>query len=194
MIGRIEGKVIEHGVTEVLVDVHGVGYEIEIPLSTYASIANSETVVLHTHLVVREDAQQLFGFATRTEREFFRALIKVNRVGPKLAIAILSGMDVAGIGRCIRDKDVKALSGLRGVGKKMAEQIVLDLAGNLPELVGIAPSSQTQAPAGTSLADAESALIGMGFKPQEAARALAGVEDPEAGVETLIRQALRALG
>lgn len=195
MIGRIEGKVIERGATHLLVDVHGVGYEIEIPLSTYVKIASADTVTLHTHLVVREDAQLLYGFSTPVERELFRALIKVNRVGPRLALTIMSGMDGGTLADCIRNEDDRSLSALPGVGKKTADQMIIDLRDKLPELYP-ADRGREKSPVASadSLADAESALIGLGFKPQEAARALATIADDKADVATLIKQALKALG
>lgn len=195
MIGRIEGKVIDRGATHLLVDVHGVGYEIEIPLSTYVRIASADTVTLHTHLVVREDAQLLYGFSTPVERELFRALIKVNRVGPKLALTIMSGMDGSSLAECIRNEDARSLSALPGVGKKTADQMIIDLRDKLPEFYPVVGGRDaTSVASGGSLADAESALVGLGFKPQEAARALATIADDKADVATLIKQALKALG
>lgn len=193
MIGRIQGKIIEKTVTQVLLDVNGVGYEIDIPLTTYYRlIGDNETVTLHTHLVVREDAHHLYGFYTGIERELFRALIKVNGVGPRLALTILSGMEAEALAQCIQANDIKALTGLPGVGKKTAERLILDLRDRLPELSGERPPAPDEVP--DNVADAESALIGLGFKPQEAALALSRVDADGADVETLIKQALRALG
>ncbi|MEX1236788.1 MAG: Holliday junction branch migration protein RuvA [Pseudomonadales bacterium] len=187
---------IEMGATHLLVDVHGVGYEIEIPLSTYARIVNADTVSLHTHLVVREDAQLLYGFSTAGERELFRALIKVNRVGPKLALTIMSGMEASALAEYIHNEDAGSLSALPGVGKKTAEQMIIDLRGKLPEFLQAFGGNDANLPASSSgrFADAESALIGLGFKPQEAARALSTVADENADVASLIKQALKALG
>ena len=179
-----------------LIDIGGLGYGVEIPLSTYTALgAVADEVTLHTHLVVREDAQLLYGFYTLAERELFRSLIKVNKVGPKLAITILSGGDPASFVRWIRTKDVKALTALPGVGKKTAEKLVIDLEDRLPEITGVDVTTiaPVQIASSDVLADAEAALIGLGFKPQDAARALAQIGDPDADVESLIKLALKSL-
>lgn len=192
MIGRVQGKILEKNSHQVVVDVQGLGYEVEIPLTTFFHLGESGSeVMLYTHLVVREDAHLLFGFSTVSERELFRALIKVNGVGPKLAVAILSGVDVKAFSRCIQNNDVKALTALPGVGKKTAERLIIEMRDRLPALAdGFLPSAQ-RAP--DVVADAEAALIGLGYKPQEAARALAQIEDQDVSVERLIRQALKSL-
>ena len=192
MIGRVQGKILEKNSHQVVVDVQGLGYEVEIPLTTFFHLGeNGSEVMLYTHLVVREDAHLLFGFSTVSERELFRALIKVNGVGPKLAVAILSGVDVKAFSRCIQNNDVKALTSLPGVGKKTAEILIIEMRDRLPALAdGFLPSAQ-RAP--DVVADAEAALIGLGYKPQEAARALAQIEDQDVSVERLIRQALKSL-
>ena len=196
MIGRIRGEIIDLSEALVLIDIGGLGYEVEIPLSTYTALGSiADEVTLHTHLVVREDAQLLYGFYTLAERELFRSLIKVNKVGPKLAITILSGGDPASFVRWIRTKDVKALTALPGVGKKTAEKLVIDLEDRLPEITGadVATIAPVQIASSDVLADAEAALIGLGFKPQDAARALAQIGDPDADVESLIKLALKSL-
>jgi holliday junction DNA helicase RuvA len=192
LIGRVQGKILEKNSHQVVVDVQGLGYEVEIPLTTFFHLGeNGSEVMLYTHLVVREDAHLLFGFSTVSERELFRALIKVNGVGPKLAVAILSGVDVKAFSRCIQNNDVKALTALPGVGKKTAERLIIEMRDRLPALAdGFLPSAQ-RAP--DVVADAEAALIGLGYKPQEAARALAQIEDQDVSVERLIRQALKSL-
>ncbi len=192
MIGRVQGKILEKNSHQVVVDVQGLGYEVEIPLTTFFHLGeNGSEVMLYTHLVVREDAHLLFGFSTVSERELFRELIKVNGVGPKLAVAILSGVDVKAFSRCIQNNDVKALTALPGVGKKTAERLIIEMRDRLPALAdGFLPSAQ-RAP--DVVADAEAALIGLGYKPQEAARALAQIEDQDVSVERLIRQALKSL-
>ena len=192
MIGRVQGNILEKSPHQVVVDVQGLGYEIEIPLTTYFLLGDTGSrVTLFTHQVVREDAHLLFGFYTATERELFRALIKVNSVGPKLAVAILSGVDAAAFSRCIQNNDVKTLTSLPGVGKKTAERLIIELRDRLPVL---APGAQQVLPqAADFLADAETALIGLGYKPQDAARVLGQLEDQDASVENLISQALKAL-
>lgn len=195
MIGRLHGRIIEAAPNEVLLDVGGVGYEVDIPLSTFERISGStEAVTLFTHLAVREDAQQLFGFAERADRDLFREIIKVKGVGPRLALTILSGMPGNQLIQCVHHKDIKALTAISGVGKKTAEQLVLDLSGKLPDIAMAELDSTATRSASGNMADAEAALIGLGFKPQEASLALARVEDENADVETLIKQALKGLG
>jgi len=192
LIGRVQGAILEKSPQHVVVDVHGLGYEIDIPLTTYFDLGDvGAAIVLFTHLVVRDDAHLLFGFATAAERELFRLLIKVNGVGPKLAVAILSGVDAHSFARCIQNNDVKTLTSLPGVGKKTAERLIIELRDRLPNL----PQSGAvvQRVVDDFMSDAETALIGLGYKPQEAARALEQVEDPSASVEMLIRQALKNL-
>lgn len=191
MIGRLHGTVVEKSVSRVLLDVAGVGYEVEVPLTTFYRLVDDDEVTLHTHLAVREDAQQLFGFYTVRDRDLFRSLIKVNGVGPRLALTILSGMESEALAQCIADGDVTTLVALPGIGKRTAERLVLDLRDKLSAF-GDAQTVKSR-PASDNMADAESALIGLGFKPQEAARALSGIEDEHADVETLIKQALKSL-
>ncbi len=192
MIGRIRGELIDKQPTRLLVDVEGVGYELEVPLSTFYELGDpGEMVVLHIQMIVREDAQLLYGFYSLTERELFRSLIKVNKVGPKLAITILSGIDVVEFCRCIRSKDEISLTALPGVGKKTAEQLIIGMQDRLPD------TGDTSTPfspkARTNFADAEAALTGLGYKSSEASRALSQMQDPDASVEKLIKQALALL-
>src|SRR6185295_11978133 len=179
MIGRIRGKLLEKQAPELLVDVNGVGYEIQAPMTTiYQLPALGENVELFTHLVVREDAHLLFGFASLPDRALFRALIKVNGVGPKLALTILSGMDVADFVRCVRDNDAAGLVKLPGVGKKTAERLLIEMRDRLRDwhadgvAVG-AGSAQLPSGGNDQLLEAESALISLGYKPQEATRMIA---------------------
>lgn len=191
MIGRIRGKLVERSVTRVVVDAAGVGYEIDIPLTTFYQLPAEDDVVLYTHLVVRDDAQQLFGFTSTRDRDLFRALIKVNGVGPRLALTMLSGMEADALAHCIRAGDTRSLVALPGIGKRTAERLILDLKDRIPEFGDTDVAARKS---NDNLADAETALIGLGFKPQEAALALAHVEDESADVATLIKQALKALG
>jgi Holliday junction DNA helicase RuvA len=199
MIGRIHGTLIDKQAPELLVDANGVGYEIQAPMTTfYALPPVGDPVVLHTHLVVREDAHLLYGFVTREERALFRALIRVNGVGPKLALAILSGMDVDAFVRCVRDNDTNALVRLPGIGKKTAERLLIEMRDRLRDwhVDGLAvPDGAAQLPArsGDALLEAESALIALGYKPQEAARMIAAVKVEGASSEELIRAALKSV-
>lgn len=197
MIGRIRGKLLEKQAPELLVDVNGVGYEIHAPMTTiYQLPAIGESVELFTHLIVREDAHLLYGFASQQDRALFRALIKVNGVGPKLALTILSGMDVADFVRCVRDGDTVGLVRLPGVGKKTAERLLIEMRDRLRDWhVDGVPVSEgaAQLPANDKdhLLDAESALISLGYKPQDATKMIAAVKNEGASSEELIRAALK---
>ena len=193
MIGQLHGLVVERAPQRVLLDVQGVGYEVEIPLSTFYQLAELEgPTVLHTHFVVRQDAQLLYGFATTRERELFRVLIKVNGVGPKTALAVLSGLEVADFVRAVNSENKKTLAGIPGVSQRNAEHIIADLRGKLDDY-GVADDAVVEVVDKNISADAESALIGLGYKPKEASIALAQVETTVDDVETLIRLALKQL-
>ena len=205
MIGRITGILLEKQAPELLIDVQGLGYEVQVSLTTFFGLpACGEKVTLHTHLVVREDAQLLYGFAEQSERELFRTLIKVSGVGPKMALAILSGMTARDFVRCVHNNDTATLVKLPGVGKKTAERLIVEVRDKLasfsdshearadgsPEL----PLSSKQS---DTIAEAESALIALGYKPQEAARMVnAVVSDDGADTQTseeLIRLSLKSM-
>jgi Holliday junction DNA helicase RuvA len=198
MIGRIKGIIIDKQAPVLLVEVNGVGYEVEAPMTTFYRIPElGKEVTLHTHFVVREDAQLLYGFYEKDERELFRLLIKVNGVGPKMALAILSGMEGAEFVRCVQDHDTNTLVKLPGVGKKTAERLVIEMQdrvkafsqwGSQPKLT---PVSNTQRSARTEINDAESALISLGYKPQEAAKSIAALDTDGLKSEEIIRQALK---
>lgn len=201
MIGRIHGVLVAKQAPELLVDVQGVGYEILAPMTTiYQLPALGNAVTLHTHFVVREDAQQLFGFADLRERSLFRQLIKVSGVGPKLALAILSGIESDDFVRCIRDDNVAALVSLPGVGKKTAERLLVEMKDRLRDWQSDVTLTETgisvTLPGGSRemIADAESALVALGYKPQEASRAIASVSlDAVTQSEELIRAALKSM-
>ena len=208
MIGRLTGLVIESAPGQLLLDVGGVGYEIEISLTTYAHILEIQgletqgletqgletkrPVTVHTHLVVRDDAHLLYGFASMGEREMFRTLIKVNGVGPRMALGILSGLDSASFARAVTGNDVKALTALPGVGKKTAERLIIEMRDKVDSF-DVSGSDKPSTMTINVIEDAESALIGLGYRPQEAARAVSRVSDPAEDVESLIRQALKLL-
>ena len=194
MIGRIRGELIEKRAPEILVDCGGVGYEVLVPMTTlYQLPATGAQVTLLTHFVVREDAQQLYGFIDEQTRSLFRDLIKVNGVGPKLALTVLSGVDVSEFVALVLAGDSAALVKLPGVGKKTAERLVIEMRDRLKDYetpsVGVAPSTR-KADAGS---EAEEALIALGYKPQEATRAIASVAADGMSVEDIIRQALKAM-
>lgn len=199
MIGRLRGKLLSKRPPELLLDVMGVGYEVEAPMSTFYQLPDvGEDVVLHTHLVVREDAQLLYGFYSLAERRMFRSLIRISGVGPKLGLTILSGISADEFSRAIFENDVAALTGLPGVGKKTAERLVVELRDKLD--AGFMPSSG--APAGAGLAGAEaasnpvsdavSALIALGYKAPEASRMVRAIDARDLVAEEIIRCALQA--
>lgn len=197
MIGRLQGIIAEKLAPELLIDVHGVGYEVTASLTTFALLGKvGEPALLHTHMVVREDAQLLYGFATKDERALFRTLIKVNGVGPKMAITILSGMDANALAACIQSEDIASLTKLPGVGKKTAERLIVEMRDKLKEWHTAAPlwaaaDAQVQASAQSVIAEAEQALVALGYKPVDAAKMLNKVANQADTAEELIRLALR---
>ena len=198
MIGRISGKVLEKTPPYILVDVQGVGYELEAPVSTFARLPEiGQPVTLHTHLIVREDAHVLCGFISEEERRLFRYLIKVNSVGAKLALGILSGMSANDFVRCVQDKDTTALTRLPGVGKKTAERLIIEMRDRLadidvPASLGSVNKESVTAAGSDAARDAISALVSLGYKPQEASRLLQHVDTEGQDSEAIIKAALKA--
>lgn len=196
MIGRLHGRVAEKQPPGLLLDVSGVGYEIEAPMSTFYSLpAVGEPVTLYTHLSIKEDAHHLYGFMTRVERSLFRSLIRVNGVGPKLALALLSGMSVDELIRCIQQQDATSLTRLPGVGKKTAQRLVIELKDRLSDLGGGATLPATSAPGTPDVsdagADAIAALVALGYRPTEASRLVSRVDATDKPSEEIIRLALQ---
>jgi len=189
MIGFLRGKLLRKQPPHLLIDVQGVGYEVEAPMSTFYDLPDvgAETV-LYTHLSIREDAHVLFGFGSEAERRFFRSLIRVNGVGPKLALTILSGISVDGFVRCVQENDTAALTRLPGVGKKTAERLVVEMRDRLDD-VG-APATLPGAKSHPR-DEALSALVSLGYKPQEAAQMLRTIKEDGLSSEELIRRALQ---
>jgi Holliday junction DNA helicase RuvA len=204
MIARLSGLIIASRPDEVVVDVGGVGYQVHIPLSTfYRLIEAAGTVSLHVHTHVREDAIQLFGFWTEEERSAFQRLIAVSGIGPKIALAVLSGIGVADLERAVRDADRGVLERIPGIGRKTAERVILELRDRPVTRRGraaTAPSASSAAalssPGGGPDADAVSALVHLGYSDQAAYDAVVAARrelGPEAPIEGLLRAALRAL-
>ncbi|MEX0431017.1 Holliday junction branch migration protein RuvA [Spiribacter insolitus] len=197
MIGRIAGTLLEKQPPLVLVDVGGVGYELEAPMSTvYQLPATGEAVTLRVHQGLRDEVPVLYGFLTEGERGLFRALIRVNGVGPKMALAILSGISAEEFRRCVEQKDTATLTRLPGIGKKIAERLTLEMQDRLESLGG--GIAATPGPAGMAaaaavpddpMAEASAALVALGYKPAEAQRLLKGLEGDHS--EQLIRAALQ---
>ncbi len=198
MIGKISGILEEKTTHSALINVQGLCYEVEVPISTAFALPDcGQTIVLFTHFVVREDAQLLYGFMQKQDREMFRILIKINGVGPKMAIAILSGLDSSALARCVADDDVSTLVKLPGVGKKTAERLLIELRDKvkgLAENPGTEQSVQSGAQINASIEDeAESALIALGYKAQDAARAIKLSKAPDQTLESLIKSALKSM-
>jgi Holliday junction DNA helicase RuvA len=204
MIGRIRGTLAEKQPPEILVDVAGVGYEIHMPMTSFYQLpAVGDEVVVYTHFVVREDAQLLFGFADKLERGLFRELIKANGVGPKLGLAILSGMSAPQFLSSVQNENVSALVSLPGIGKKTAERLVVELKdrlakfGKMQSVAVPAPSSDllsgsTFVAVNSAREEAQSALIALGYKPAQASKLVDCVYKDGMESESLIREALKA--
>jgi len=188
MIGRITGTLVEKHPPQVVVMSHGVGYELDVPMSTFYNLPRTgESVELLTHFVVREDAQLLFGFLTATERTAFRQLLKVNGVGPKVALSVLSGLSVDDLSAAVAAEDAMRLTKVPGVGRKTAERIVLELRDKLPGAVSATPSSSALAGA-----DVLNALLALGYNDREAASAVKQLP-ADLPLTDAIRQALKHL-
>ena len=204
MIGHIRGTLLARQAPEILVEVGGIGYEMQVPMTTLYQLPElGETVTLLTHFVVREDAQQLFGFADAADRRLFRELIKVSGVGPRLALTLLSGMDAADFARCLQRDDVAALVALPGVGRKTAERLLVEMRDKAGDwLDELSPGADDMQPVQDiaaiqpdQRAEAEQALVALGFKLTEAAKLIASADaPPDASSEDLIRLALKIAG
>lgn len=202
MIGRLRGNILEKQPPLVLLEAHGVGYEIYMPMTCFYELPELQhEAVIFTHFVVREDAQLLFGFNSKQERALFRELIKVIGVGPKLALAILSGMSAQQFVTAVEKEEIASLVKLPGVGKKTAERLVVEMKDRFKGMHGdlfggdsaftlTTPSAEPETNDAES--EAVAALVSLGYKPQEASRMISKVGRPDADCETLIREALRA--
>lgn len=205
MIGRLKGELLEKHPPQLVIDVNGVGYEVDASMNTFYQLPEvGRLITLFTHMVVREDAQLLYGFYDRTERSLFRTLIKVNGVGPKLALTILSGISVNEFVLSVQHQDTAALVRLPGVGKKTAERLIVEMQDKVKDFVfndvdeftltdGF--SGSTPAVLTDSRAEAESALVALGYKPVQATKSIAQAEKtmPGASSEELIRAALKSM-
>ena len=198
MIGRISGKLVSKQPPFLLIDVNGVGYELEASMNTFYKLPElGEQIILSTHLIVREDAHLLYGFCDEQERKLFRTLIKVNGIGPKLAMTVLSSMEPDGFVQAVHAQDVSSLTRIPGVGKKTAERIVIEMRDRLKDwgsdiavlpistIISDMPVSATQ--------DAISALVALGYKPQDATQVIRKIAKPDMSSEVLIRQALQQM-
>jgi Holliday junction DNA helicase RuvA len=190
MIGRIAGVLVEKSPPQVLVDAGGVGYEIDVPMSTFFNLPSlGERVSLLTHLAVREDAQQLYGFLTAAERQAFRELIRISGIGGRIALAVLSGMSVGDLAQAVALQDSARLTRTPGIGKKTAERLLLELKGRLADAIDGAGAAESAAPDG---GDVQRALLALGYSEREAAAAVRQLP-AGASVSDGIRLALKTL-
>ncbi len=196
MIGRLTGTLLEKTPPQILIDVHGVGYEVDVPMSTFYGLpAAGAQVSLHTHFVVREDGHFLFGFATAEERTTFRQLLKVSGVGARMALAVLSGLSVHDLAQAVALQEAGRLVKIPGIGKKTAERLLLELRDKLGKALPNLAGAKLAAAPGTppdAKSDILNALLALGYNEREALGAMKGLAD-DAGVSEGIRQALKAL-
>ena len=197
MIGRLKGILLEKQPPHLLIDVNGVGYEVEAPMTTFYNLPEiTHEVRLFTHLVVRDDAHLLFGFYSEEERRLFRTLIKVNGVGAKMALTILSGIEAQEFANCIHESNTARLVTLPGIGKKTAERLIVEMRDRLDDweikLSASDPGNKSSGRSSTE-SDATSALLSLGYKPQEASRLIAEIDMQGLTSEEIIRLALKSI-
>ena len=195
MIGRLRGIILEKQAPDLVIDVNGVGYEVAAPMSTFIHLPDlNEETSLFTHLVVREDAQLLYGFLTTRERLLFRSLLKVNGVGAKLALTILSGSDVDDFSRSVQEGDAASLTRLPGVGKKTAERLIIEMRDRLKDIsgaMGLKPVVSPAAKLAGAKDEASDALISLGYKPAEAEKMIRSLDTDGLNTEQIIKLALQ---
>jgi len=192
MIGSLHGRLAAKQAPSIVVECHGVGYEVETPMSTFLDLpAIGAELFLHTHLVVREDAQILFGFATEDERQLFRTLLKVNRVGAKMALGILSTLSVTDFRRCVEYEDAATLAKVPGVGRKTAERLIIEMRDRIDKVAVVPGKGPALAVEASARSEAFDALVALGYKPAEVNKLLSRIDTDGHSVEDIIRQALR---
>lgn len=196
MIGHLRGKLIHKEPPSLLIDVNGVGYELDAPMTTFYDLpAIGDSVTLHTHLVVRDDAHLLYGFSRAAQRHLFRSLLKVSGVGPRVALAILSGLTVDEFVACITTEDVVRITRVPGIGRKTAERLIVEMRDKVQAeeaLTGAASSTNTDVGSLNPVGEAVGALMALGYKPNEASRLVRTVESDGLNTEEIIRQALKS--
>jgi Holliday junction DNA helicase RuvA len=201
VIGRLRGELLYKRPPQLLLEVGGVGYELEAPMSTFYGLPDvGADVTLFTHMAVREDAQVLYGFLREQERALFRSLIKISGVGARMALAILSGMDAQRFALCVQQEDITALIRLPGIGKKTAQRLIIEMRDRLQADLTVASSARLRAQpaapgadADVALTDAVSALVALGYRPADATRMARAVEGGATTSEEIIRAALKAV-
>ncbi len=196
MIAYINGRLLEKQPPVLVLDVNGLGYELEAPMTTFYDLPDTGVdIVLHVHMVVREDAQKLYGFTRKPQRNLFRSLLKVSGVGPRVALAILSSLSSDEFLACMVNEDIDRLTHVPGIGRKTAQRLLVEMRDRImKESDGLLPPAEQPASSGPNpVQDAVSALIALGYKPAQASRAVHQVGNGEAGSEEIIREALRML-
>ena len=196
MIGRLRGLLVHKSPPTLVVEVGGVGYELEAPMSTFYELPPvGQTTTLYTHLVVRDDAHLLYGFSRESQRRLFRALLKVNGVGPRVALAVLSGLSDHEFLRCVATEDIARLTRVPGIGRKTAERLIVELRDKLSDAAkaGERPGAPLPEAPADPVSEAIGALIALGYKPQEASRAVHGIAGEGLACEEIIRQALKGM-
>lgn len=199
MIGSLTGEVLYLQAPSVILQVNGVGYEIDTPLSTFCQLSKGQTVTLWTHFVVREDAQQLYGFLDIQDKIIFRTLLKVNGIGAKMALGILSTLSVELLVQTIEHEDINTLVKVPGIGKKTAERLIIELRDRFKDLQQSSTTQQTpqldrlQFLSNSPIAEAEAALVSLGYKPAEAQKALQSIKNDYDNSADLIRAALKSM-
>ena len=197
MIGQLRGKLIYKQAPDLMLDVNGVGYELLASMTTFIDLPElDQETVLFTHFIVREDSQTLYAFSSKSERSLFRTLLKVNGVGPKMALAIVSGMTATEFAQFVHADDVTALTRLPGVGKKTAERLIIEMRDRLPEIEGESVDKTTSLPFTPSQKQIEeeavTALLALGYKPPQASRMISSISAENLSAEEMIRLALKA--
>ncbi len=192
MIGSLRGRLISKQAPQIVIECSGVGYEVETPMSTFLDLPKlGSDLFLHTHLVVREDAQILYGFATDDERLLFRTLLKVNRVGAKMALGILSAMSANDFRRCVEYEDTRTLSKIPGVGKKTAERLIIEMRDRIDSVAPLATGSGPLTVEASARSEAYDALVALGYKANEVNKLIGKLDTDDKSAEDIIRQALR---
>jgi len=196
MIAYINGRLLEKQPPVLVLDVNGLGYELEAPMTTFYDLPDTGVdIVLHVHMVVREDAQKLYGFTRKPQRNLFRSLLKVSGVGPRVALAILSSLSSDEFLACMINEDIDRLTHVPGIGRKTAQRLLVEMRDRvMKESDGLLPHAEQPASSGPNpVQDAVSALIALGYKPAQASRAVHQAGNGEAGSDEIIREALRML-
>ena len=192
MIGSLRGRLASKQAPQIVIECSGVGYEVETPMSTFLELPELGTdLFLHTHLLVREDAQILYGFATEDERLMFRTLLKVNRVGAKLALGILSAMSTNDFRRCVELEDTTAMSKIPGIGKKTAERLIIEMRDRIDAAAAVGGKSVSLTVEASARNEAVDALVALGYKPKEVHTLIAKLDIEDKSAEDIIRLALK---